>query len=85
MARNVLEYEPEIALFVPDENPLEFYNAIAAYGMKALSGRGMLAFEINPIYASEMVEMLNKMGYKDIRTEKDQFGKQRFIYTYKKV
>lgn len=85
MSRNVLEHEPEIALFVPDENPLEFYNAIAAYGMKALSGRGMLAFEINPIYASEMVEMLNKMGYKDIRTEKDQFGKQRFIYTYKKV
>lgn len=47
---NVLEHEPGIALFVPDEEPLKFYRAIAEYASSALKSGGALYFEINPIY-----------------------------------
>ena len=50
MEKNVLEHEPSIALFVPDEDPLKFYRAIAEYASSALKSEGALYFEINPIY-----------------------------------
>lgn len=50
MEKNVLEHEPGIALFVPDEEPLKFYRAIAEYASSALKPEGALYFEINPIY-----------------------------------
>lgn len=83
MAENVLAYEPDTALFVPDDDPLKFYRAIAEYGIKSLKRNGMLAFEINPIYANETIFMLKELNYKNIRTVSDIFGKQRFTICYK--
>ena len=79
MEANVLDYEPEIALFVPDDNPLLFYRAIAQYGQSALKTGGSLYFEINPLYANPLREMLSTMSYHDIDIKDDQFGKTRFI------
>ncbi len=78
MSRNVLDYEPSIALFVPDDDPLRFYRAIAKVGKYALKPEGQLYFEINPLYAEEMKAMLEEEGYKDTELLEDQFGKQRF-------
>ncbi len=77
MAVNVLEYEPHTALFVPDDDPLLFYRAIAQYGQTALKAGGWLYFEINPLYAQEMCDMLRIMSYHDIELKADQYGKQR--------
>ncbi len=60
MEKNVLEHEPSIALFVPDEDPLKFYRAIAEYASLALKPGGALYFEINPIYEKETREMLEE-------------------------
>ena len=78
MERNVLEHEPELALFVPDDDPLLFYRAIARYAAKALNPGGALYFEINPLYVSEMQQMLSKEGFSHTEIRNDQFGKQRF-------
>ena len=79
METNVLEHEPHTALFVPDDNPLLFYRAIAQYGQTALKEGGWLYFEINPLYAEPLQDMLNKMSYHDIEIKGDQYGKQRMI------
>lgn len=79
MEKNVLEHEPSIALFVPDEEPLKFYRAIAEYASSALKPEGALYFEINPIYAKETREMLEELGFKDIETKEDAFGKKRMM------
>ena len=76
---NVLDHEPHTALFVPDETPLLFYSAIAQYGLTALKTGGRLYFEINPLYAQELAEMLSMMSYHDIEIKLDQYGKQRMI------
>ena len=78
MAENVLAYEPETALFVPNDDPLRFYRAIAEYGVQALSADGVLYFETNPLYINDVKEMLNALGYKQIELREDQFGKLRF-------
>ena len=78
MAKNVLAYEPETALFVPDDDPLRFYLAIAEYGVEALSTEGALYFETNPLYIENVKEMLSSLGYKQIIQREDQFGKLRF-------
>ena len=79
MAKNVLAYEPETALFVPDDDPLRFYRAIAEYGLQVFSEEGTLYFETNPIYINKVKEMLSSLGYKQIEEREDQFGKLRFI------
>lgn len=79
MEKNVLEHEPGIALFVPDEEPLKFYRAIAEYASSALKSGGALYFEINPIYEKETREMLEGLGFKAIDTKEDTFGKQRMM------
>ena len=79
MEQNVLAHEPHTALFVPDDNPLLFYRAIAQYGQSALKTGGSLYFEINPLYANPLREMLSTMSYHDIDIKDDQFGKTRFI------
>ena len=79
MERNVLDYEPALALFVPDDDPLLFYRAIARYGLTALKPGGRLYFEINPLYADALRDMLSMMSWHDIEIKEDQFGKQRFI------
>lgn len=79
MEQNVLDHEPDIALFVPDDDPLLFYRAIAEYGQKALKPDGWLYFEINPLYADDTQQMLSMMSYHDIEIREDQYGKQRMI------
>ena len=78
MERNVLEHEPELALFVPDDDPLLFYRTIARYAAKALMPGGALYFEINPLYVNEMLQMLSDEGFSNTEVRNDQFGKQRF-------
>ena len=79
METNVLEHEPHTALFVPDDDPLLFYRAIAQYGQTALKEGGCLYFEINPLYAEPLLEMFSNMSYHDITLNNDQYGKQRMI------
>ena len=79
MDANVLNHEPHTALFVPDDDPLLFYRAIAQYGQTALTDGGWLYFEINPLYVEALVDMLRKMSYHNIEIKEDQFCKQRFI------
>lgn len=79
MEKNVLEYEPELALFVPDDDPLIFYQHISKYAIEALKHNGMLYFEINPIFYTEMIDMLEEEGFYDIKIKEDMFGKKRFV------
>lgn len=74
----VLKNEPSEALFVPDDDPLKFYRRIAYIGTTALSEGGKVYFEINPLYADQLTEMLKGMGYTDIRILKDMEQKPRF-------
>ncbi len=79
MARNVLEHEPHMALFVPDTAPLLFYTSIARYASHALKSGGMLFFEINPLYLKETLSMLHTEGFAHTETRDDPFGKTRFV------
>ena len=84
MERNVLEHEPETALFVPDDDPLLFYRTIAEYGRETLKRDGWLYFEINPLYVSDLRELLHVMGYHAIESKEDQYGKPRMIRAQKR-
>lgn len=79
MEENVRAYEPHLALFVPDDDPLLFYRAIADYGLVHLSAGGWLLFETNKAYARQVAEMLRQKGYTEAITKKDQFGNDRFV------
>ena len=79
MECNVLDHEPHLALFVPDDDPLLFYRAIAQYAAETLKAQGSLFFEVNPLYADDLAQMLRKMSYHDILIQQDQFGKPRFL------
>ena len=79
MERNVLDYEPSMALFVPDDDPFRFYKAIARYAVKALLPGGRLYFEINPEYAADMMKMMKETGFSDVTLQADMYGKQRFL------
>ncbi len=80
MDANVLDHEPAMALFVPDSNPLIFYHAIATYAMSALVPGGRLYFEINPIFASQLVNDLKAQGWDDVNVLPDMQRLNRFIY-----
>ena len=82
MEQNVLEHEPSLALFVPDDDPLLFYRSIARYARKSLVPGGLLFFEINPLYANEMQQMLHEEGFTHTEIKNDQFGKQRFTKSW---
>jgi release factor glutamine methyltransferase len=79
MNRNVLDYEPEEALFVPDEKHLLFYNAIADFAKKKLKKDGKLYFEINESHADEVCLLLEEMGFTMISIHKDINNKDRMI------
>lgn len=79
MERNVLDYEPRQALFVPDDDPLLFYRVIARFAIDALKTEGSLYFELNPLYALDTAEMMRHAGFDDIELRHDQYGKQRFL------
>lgn len=79
MEANVLDWEPELALFVPDTDPLRFYRRIARKGLDWLTEGGALYFEINRAYGAETVRMLEGCGYRDIVLRKDLSGNDRMI------
>ena len=83
MEAHVLDHEPHQALFVPDDDPLLFYRAIAQYGKSALVAGGWVYFEINPLYHEVLEKMLDEMGYFGIEMRKDQFGQWRFARAQK--
>ncbi|KAA6345125.1 Release factor glutamine methyltransferase [termite gut metagenome] len=75
----VTDWEPDIALFVPNDDPLRFYRHIALLGRKLLSNKGKLYFEINPACSEETAETLRKSGYRNVRITKDLQGRNRFV------
>lgn len=79
MSDNVLSYEPELALFVPDSDPLLFYRAIAHYASKALKPGGRLLFETNTAYAHEVAQTMANEGFTAIEVRNDCFGKPRMV------
>lgn len=79
MSDNVLSYEPELALFVPDSAPLLFYRAIARYASKALKPGGRLLFETNTAYAHEVAQAMANEGFTAIEVRNDCFGKPRMV------
>jgi len=79
MHQNVLQYEPHLALFVTNENPLIFYKSIADFAKINLNPSGKLFIEINEYLGKEMIEMLVDKGFTDIVLKKDMQGKDRMI------
>lgn len=79
MDDNVLLHEPHTALFVPDDDPLRFYRAIARYALRSLSNGGNLLFECNTRYAEATGEMMREMGFEDVTVNDDCFGLPRFV------
>lgn len=76
---NVLQHEPHLALFVEDDDALLFYRKIAQLALHALTPEGRLYFEINQYLGNETVEMLENLGFKEIRLRKDMYGNDRMI------
>ena len=79
MKPHVLEHEPHVALFVPDDDPLLFYRAIADFAIQSLEPDGWLYFEVNPLCIKELKTMLAKKGFENIEVKIDLFGKERMI------
>ena len=79
MDPNVLEWEPDLALFVPDDDPLLFYRHIVVLAQKLLNQGGKLYFEINQAYGAEMVRLLEMNHYHNIRVIKDLFENDRIV------
>lgn len=77
MHRNVLDFEPELALFVSNDDPLIFYKTIADKGKQLLKSGGKLYFEINEKYGVEVAELMNNMGYSEVKVLQDLNGKER--------
>jgi release factor glutamine methyltransferase len=79
MHNNVTDFEPHTALFVPENDPLIFYKAIAEFATIHLAKNGLLFFEINESYGKETVELLADKGFKNIELRKDLSGRDRMI------
>ena len=82
MTRQVLNHEPPIALFVPDDAPLRFYRAIAAYATTALTPGGALLFEVNSRHADAVARLLTDKGFAHAAIHQDCYGRQRFVSAY---
>lgn len=78
MSANVVDHEPHVALFVPDEDALIFYRKIASFGLSHLKKNGQLFFEINQLLGKEVCTLLEEMGYDPI-LRKDLHGNDRMI------
>lgn len=79
MHTNVTAFEPHTALFVPEDDPLVFYKAIADFAALNLSPGGLLFFEINEAYGEKVVQLLNDKSFKNIELRKDMSGRDRMI------
>lgn len=84
MSANVLEHEPDLALYVADHDPLIFYKTIAEFATTYLKDNGQLFFEINQYLGAEMLELLKTANYKDGALKKDIFGNDRMVSGIKK-
>lgn len=80
MHPNVLNHEPSLALFVPDNKPLQFYKAIVFHAKKHLNPNGYLYFEINEAFGPEVSELMQKEGFSDVQLYQDLNGKDRVVY-----
>ncbi len=85
MAKNVLEFEPHLALFVPDEDPLLFYRLLAENAKKQLVQNGCIYLEIHEDYAVEMKALLSDFGFTDIEIRNDLQGKSRMLKAVNKT
>lgn len=79
MQQQVLDYEPSLALFVPDEDALLFYRRIVQLAASKLSKGGALYFEINEALGSEVVALMEKEGFANVQLRQDIFGKDRMV------
>ena len=79
MEQNVLDYEPPLALFVEDSNPLIFYKAIADFAFKNLITKGLCVVEINQAFGLETAELFWNQGFRYVEVVKDMFGKNRMV------
>ncbi len=79
MHKNVLEREPDLALFVSDQNPLKFYEKIVAIASKNLEKNGLLFFEINQYLAKETAQLLRNNNFSEIELRKDMFNNYRML------
>ena len=79
MNRRVTDYEPAVALFVPDNDPLLFYRAIAGYAREALRPGGLLAVEVNQRFASNTLGLFNALGFSHTAIHRDLFDRERFV------
>ena len=79
MNKNVIDYEPEIAIFVDDNNPFIFYKIIAKKAKKILNRNGKIYFEINESYSAEVIKILKYYGYVNIKLKKDINDRDRMI------
>jgi release factor glutamine methyltransferase len=79
MKKNVLDFEPEEALFVEDDNPLIFYNAIARFGLQSLKRPGVIYCEINQYLGEDVVGLFRKKGFSDVELIRDLNGNDRII------
>ena len=85
MKSNVLDFEPKQALFVADDNPLQFYKAILDLSKNSLNKNGKIYFEINEKYKNEIKDLSNYCGYSSSDCTKDMFGKNRFCVIDSKI
>ena len=83
MHANVLNYEPKIALFVPDQDPLIFYRKIAALAFQHLNPNGLLFLEINQYLSDETVQAIQSVGFNTVKLIPDFLGQNRFIFASK--
>jgi release factor glutamine methyltransferase len=79
MHKNVMEFEPHVALFAPNEDPLAFYRRIAWFAKERLLEGGSLWFECNKIYAKDVTKLLRGLGFVDVLLQKDISGSDRFV------
>jgi release factor glutamine methyltransferase len=84
MRDNVLKFEPKLALFVPDEDALLFYKAIAKFSVRHLKPKGSIYVEINEMLGKDVVELFEKQGFVDVKLRKDMRGKDRMIKATKR-
>ena len=85
MLSNVLDYEPDLALFVPEEDPLLFYKRIIEFAHQNLKPSGALYFEINPIFVDELVTFFKKFTFDSVEVRNDYLNRPRMIKAIKSI
>lgn len=79
MRANVLDYEPDLALFVSDADPLIFYRKVLEHALESVKEEGSVYFEINEHFETEMIALAHSLGWKDSIVKKDMFGRSRMM------